>query len=187
MEETALQRITAAHTEGAATLDLSSLTLKEIPESLRDLKQLRTLKLENNELTALPEWLGMLGVIQADFLTIHQKISGLGEIEELELENTPGIYVPVRTLREDGEIREELDEADIILFLVSSHFLASDYIRGVEVMRAVERADCREVQLAPIILEKVDWELGPFGNLMHCHEKVRLFGMHGPKEMRGMR
>ena len=105
----------------------------------------------------------MLGVIQTDFLTIHQKISGLGKIEELELENTPGIYVPVRTLREDGEIREELDEADIILFLVSSHFLASDYIRGVEVMRAVERADCREVQLAPIILEKVDWEIGPFG------------------------
>ena len=64
MEETALQRITAAHTEGAATLDLSRLNLKEIPESLRDLKQLRTLKLESNELTALPEWLGKLTQLQ---------------------------------------------------------------------------------------------------------------------------
>ena len=40
----------------------------------------------------------------------------------------------------DHKIRAELDHADIIVLLVSPRFLASDYIRGVEVERAVSRA-----------------------------------------------
>ncbi|MGA7178512.1 MAG: leucine-rich repeat domain-containing protein [Thiobacillaceae bacterium] len=40
----------------------------------------------------------------------------------------------------DGVIRKELQAADVILFLISPGFFASDYINGVEVEEAVRRA-----------------------------------------------
>ena len=57
----------------------------------------------------------------------------------------------------DDEIRRELDSADVILFLLSAQFEASGYIQGVEVKRALERAEKGEVQLVPIILEPCGW------------------------------
>jgi internalin A len=193
--------------------------------------------------------LSLLGVIQSDFRTIHADISGLDEVEELELEDRPGVFVPVRTLRADevqkrqsaaatesgtitvdpvtelnrlsepraredgwhrprifisysshdarqmdellvrlkplkethglveiwhdrcippggdwdGEIRAELARADIVLLLVSNRFLASDYIRGVEVQNAVGRAKEGKSVVVPIILEKCDWTKELFG------------------------
>ena len=193
--------------------------------------------------------LELLGVIQSDFRTIHRDIKGLGEREELEVEDQRGIYVDVRTLKADerartpssastptgtvrldatselnrlsepgardertrrarvfisytsvnarlkdellirlkplkethglldswddrcippggdwdGEVRRELEEADVILLLVSARFLASDYIRGVEIKCAVERARGRHCTVVPIILEKADWTSEAFG------------------------
>jgi internalin A len=49
--------------------------------------------------------LELLGVVQADFRTIHRDIKGLGEREELEVEGQAGIYVDVRTLRADERTR----------------------------------------------------------------------------------
>src|SRR6266699_4759346 len=39
----------------------------------------------------------------------------------------------------EGEITEHLNKAQIILLLVSSDFIASDYCYGTEMMRALER------------------------------------------------
>jgi len=192
--------------------------------------------------------LSLLGVIQADFRTIHDDISGLGQEEFLEIE---GYYVPVRTLRADelhkqsssvqtprgtitinptaelnylsepaarderqwrarvfisysskdarlndelmtrlkpmqasagliecwhdrlitpgeewdGEIKNQLEQADVILLLVSAQFLASDYIRGVEIKRAIELSEAKKARVIPIILEKCGWKIEAFSNL----------------------
>jgi len=192
--------------------------------------------------------LSLLGVIQADFRTIHEDISGLGQEEFLEIE---GYYVPVQTLRADelhkqsssvqtprgtisinptaelnylsepaarderqwrarvfisysskdarlkdelmtrlkpmqasagliecwhdrlitpgeewdGEIKSQLEQADVILLLVSAQFLASDYIRGVEIKRAIELSEAKKARVIPIILEKCGWKIEAFSNL----------------------
>ncbi len=65
----------------------------------------------------------------------------------------------------EGEIAEHLNKAQIILLLVSSDFIASDYCYGTEMMRALERRETREARVIPIILRPVDWHSAPFGKL----------------------
>ena len=64
-----------------------------------------------------------------------------------------------------GEIDSSLDEADIILLLVSADFLASDYCWGVEMKRALQRQEMGEARVIPIILRSVDWRGAPFAKL----------------------
>ena len=65
----------------------------------------------------------------------------------------------------EGEIHEHLNTARIILLLVSSDFLASDYCYDVEMSRAMERHRTGEARVIPIILRSVDWEGAPFAGL----------------------
>ena len=65
----------------------------------------------------------------------------------------------------EGEIDENLNAAHIILLLVSSDFIASDYCYDVEMTRAMERHEAREARVIPIILRSVDWKGAPFGKL----------------------
>jgi hypothetical protein len=58
----------------------------------------------------------------------------------------------------DKEIRRELDDADIIVFLVSTPFLRSEYIRGVEMDRSLKRRAAGEAELVAVILEDCDWK-----------------------------
>lgn len=64
-----------------------------------------------------------------------------------------------------AEIDQQLNQADIILLLVSSDFLASDYCYDVEVKRAMERHAAAEARVIPVILRPVDWQDAPFGEL----------------------
>ena len=52
------------------------------------------------------------------------------------------------------EISEYLNEADIILLLVSPYFLASDYCYDVEMKRALEMHERKEAVLIPVILQQ---------------------------------
>jgi hypothetical protein len=63
------------------------------------------------------------------------------------------------------EIHKNLEESDIILFLVSSNFIDSDYCMGIEVVRAIARHKTGDARVIPIILEPCDWESAPFGEL----------------------
>lgn len=65
----------------------------------------------------------------------------------------------------EGQIDTHLNEADIILFLVSSDFIASDYCYDIELNRAMERHESREACVIPIILRPVDWTGTPFAKL----------------------
>ena len=64
----------------------------------------------------------------------------------------------------DAEVRAALARADVVVLLVSARFLASDYIRGVEIAGALERAKAGRCVVVPVILESMDaWEKEAFG------------------------
>lgn len=65
----------------------------------------------------------------------------------------------------DTEIREELDSAHLILFLVSEDFLASEYCFGVEVERALTRLKRGEAKVVPILLKPCLWKESRFSEL----------------------
>src|SRR5260221_1137628 len=56
------------------------------------------------------------------------------------------------------EINTYLENAQIILLLISADFLTSDYCYGVEMKRALERHFACEPRVIPIILRPVDWQ-----------------------------
>lgn len=66
----------------------------------------------------------------------------------------------------DHKIAQNLEEADIILLLVSADFLASAYCYDVEMQRAVERHNAGEARVIPVILRPCDWHDAPFGKLL---------------------
>jgi hypothetical protein len=55
-------------------------------------------------------------------------------------------------------IDENLEKADIIIFLISPSFLASDYCYDVEVKRAIERQNAGTAKIISIIVRPCDWE-----------------------------
>ncbi len=65
----------------------------------------------------------------------------------------------------DHQISQNLEQADIILLLVSSDFIASKYCWDVEVKRAIELHEFKRAVVIPVILRSVDWTLSPFGKL----------------------
>lgn len=58
----------------------------------------------------------------------------------------------------DQVIKNKLDDADIVLFLVSSEFLASDYINNIEVEETIKKYHENTVQVFPVILNNCMWQ-----------------------------
>jgi tetratricopeptide (TPR) repeat protein len=65
-----------------------------------------------------------------------------------------------------NEISAALEAADVILFLVSSDFLASEYCYDIEMQRAMKRHEQGECTVIPLILRPCDWRDAPFGQLL---------------------
>ena len=63
------------------------------------------------------------------------------------------------------EIDKELEDADIIVCLVSADFLTSDYCYGKEMERALEQHQADEARVVPIIVRASAWELTPLAEL----------------------
>lgn len=65
----------------------------------------------------------------------------------------------------EKEINTHLNAAQIILLLVSPDFMGSSYAYGIEMRKAMERAERGEAHVVPIILRPVAWQNTPFGHL----------------------
>ena len=65
----------------------------------------------------------------------------------------------------EGQINQHMNSADIILLLISSDFIASDYCYDIELKRAIERHHAGDAIVIPIILRPVDWKGSPFEKL----------------------
>jgi hypothetical protein len=72
---------------------------------------------------------------------------------------TPGAEI-------DHVIDKRLESAKLILLLVSSDFLSSDYCYGREMQRALERHREGTARVIPIILRPTMWHDAPFGKLL---------------------
>ncbi len=64
------------------------------------------------------------------------------------------------------EILAQLEESQVIVMLVSSDFLASDFCTSVEMERALERSRRREGIALPVIARACDWKHTALGELL---------------------
>ena len=68
-------------------------------------------------------------------------------------------------MEREHEIDVHLSSADIILLLVSSDFMNSEYCYSIGMQEAMKRHETGEAVVIPIILRPVDWQDTPFGKL----------------------
>lgn len=66
----------------------------------------------------------------------------------------------------DSSINHHLKQANIILLLVSSDFLASDYCYDIEMKEAMKMHEGGKAVVIPVILRPCDWHDAPFGKLL---------------------
>ena len=64
-----------------------------------------------------------------------------------------------------GVIDQQLEQASIILLLISPDFLASDYCYQIEMTRALERHEAGQARVIPIALRPVDWHNALFAHI----------------------
>ena len=77
-----------------------------------------------------------------------------------------------------NEIDTHIENADIILLLVSPDFIASDYCYEIEMRRALERHEHGVALVIPVILRPCDWQSAPFGRLNAIPKDVRPISKH---------
>ena len=65
-----------------------------------------------------------------------------------------------------AEIDAHLESADVILLLLSSDFLASEYCYDREMKRAMEHHESGAAVIIPVILRPCDWHDTPFGKFL---------------------
>lgn len=65
----------------------------------------------------------------------------------------------------NDDIQRELEAADVILLLMSVDFLSSDFVRKVEIPRALERHELGVSRVVPILLRTVAWDHLPLAAL----------------------
>ncbi len=72
-----------------------------------------------------------------------------------------------------GAIDEHLNNAAVVLLLVSADFLDSDYCYDLEMKRALERHEAGDARVIPVILRTTFWEGAPFARLQALPENGR--------------
>jgi hypothetical protein len=71
----------------------------------------------------------------------------------------------------DDRIQSELAEADVVILLVSTAALATDYITKHEIPETLKRHAAKETVLLPVILERCRWEKSALAELNVLPEK----------------
>src|SRR2546421_2126406 len=71
------------------------------------------------------------------------------------------------------QILAHLDQAHIILLLISPDFMASEFCYSIEMQHAIARHDNNQARVIPIILRPTDWEGTPFEKLLMLPSDAR--------------
>lgn len=67
--------------------------------------------------------------------------------------------------RFDDVIDDKLEAADLVILLISSDFINSEYCYGKELARALEREHAGVTRVLPVIVRACRWKALPFGKL----------------------
>lgn len=65
----------------------------------------------------------------------------------------------------DDVIKTNFEKADVILLLITSWFINSDYCYAKELRWAIDRHDRGEARVIPIMMKPCDWQGAPFSKL----------------------
>lgn len=71
------------------------------------------------------------------------------------------------------ELDLRLETAGVILLLISSDYIESDYCYGVEMKRALERYEAGAARVIPVLLRPCAWQSAPFGKLQALPTNVQ--------------
>jgi TIR domain len=82
----------------------------------------------------------------------------------------------------EQEMNKHLDEAEMILLLISDSFLASDYCYKVQMQRAIERHERKEVRVIPVILRPVYWNEPPLDKLQPLPDRAKPISRWTPRD-----
>jgi len=89
------------------------------------------------------------------YLKEFQKHLSLLEREEIIEEWNDDSIMPGQNW--DETIKSKIEESDIIVFLVSSDFIASHYIHEIEIKKVIERCEKGECILLPVVIRTCDF------------------------------
>jgi hypothetical protein len=64
-----------------------------------------------------------------------------------------------------GEIDHHINNSQMILLLISSDFISSDYCYDVEMKTAIKLHESKKARVIPVVLRPVDWQTSPFSKL----------------------
>jgi len=73
----------------------------------------------------------------------------------------------------DSNIKKEIQEADIILLLISADFNNSEYIWKEELTEAMNRHEKGSARVVPVILRKCEWKDMPYAKLQALPKGAR--------------
>lgn len=71
------------------------------------------------------------------------------------------------------ELDLRLETAGVILLLISSDYIESDYCYGVEMKKALERYEAGAARVIPVLLRPCAWQSAPFGKLQALPTNVQ--------------
>ena len=83
----------------------------------------------------------------------------------------------------EQEIHQHLNEAHIILLLISQDFMVSDYCYDIEMQKALERHEIGKAHVIAIILRPAIWESSPIGKLQALPTGAKPIVMWSNKEL----
>jgi hypothetical protein len=73
----------------------------------------------------------------------------------------------------EQEMNKSLDEAQVILLLISSSFLGSKYPYKIGMQEAIQKHEQKKARVIPILLSPVHWEEPPIANLQPLPDSAR--------------
>jgi hypothetical protein len=71
------------------------------------------------------------------------------------------------------QIHKNLHTSEIIIFLISSDFIASDYCMDIELAHAIHMHDTGTAKLLPIIIRSSDWSTSVLGRIQALPEEAK--------------
>lgn len=82
----------------------------------------------------------------------------------------------------EQDVSTQLDEAQIILLLISPAFMNSDYCYSVEMKRAIERHEQGEACVIPVILRPIHWQVTPLDKLQALPKDAKPISLWRPQD-----